>query len=606
MNVNKAFDETSAVLSGSATAEDKTTAIKAVIDKCRTLTFKTIRELLGYHFVVPSYQRGYKWKSQQVHDLLNDIHEFSESNRSADHDRQFYCLQPIIVKKEGDKWHLIDGQQRLTTIYLILTYLEEKPSSFKLKYNTRTESRVFLDELNEKSFTEIPDNGKNIDIHHFQEAMRAIKEWFEEKETRSWKNVFLDKTQVIWYSPDATNQHSGDTRSAEIAVFSRINSGKIPLTNSELIRALFIHYSKNFNSEEVALLQQNKIASEWDYIEQQLHDEDFWCFVTLGNPFPKKGYANRIEFLLDLIESQKEKSKMDDTYSTFRRYSNWINHEKKEVVKLWQELKDLYYRFHEWYVDRDLYHLAGFARLAKINISVTDLLEMADKQTQSELIRSIKEKIRKAFFSESVEEALNETDYGNGDAVRKILLLFNVALAVANKHSAFFNFRSYLGTSWDIEHIRSRTPEGDKKKLLKDILVYWNYQADDESDSLKNRALRACSAKETIPDDLIQEVAKSFEDPNEKNNENFVHDIGNLCLLDSKTNRGYGNSPFPVKRKIILDRISVGQFVPPGTQNIFLKIYSSNISNMMFWQQKDADEYKEKIIDAIESLLGGN
>lgn len=597
MDTDRVFEEIDNILSApNITDADKTKQVKEFMDQSRKLTFKTIRELLGYHFVVPSYQRGYKWKSQQVYDLLNDIYEFSLSNRSAD---QFYCLQPIIVKKEGDKWHLIDGQQRLTTIYLILTYLKERPFAFKLNYNTRTESRDFLEKLNEKSFTSIPDNGKNIDIHHFQEAMRTIKEWFDKEGPGGWKNTFLDQTQVIWYSPDTTDQHSADTRSAEIAVFSRINSGKIPLTNSELIRALFIHYSKNSNSEEVALLQQNKIASEWDYIEQQLHDEDFWCFVTLGNPFPKKGYANRIEFLLDLIESQKEKSKMDDTYSTFRMYSNWINHEKKEVVKLWQELKDLYYRFHEWYVDRDLYHLTGFARLARINLSVTELLKMANEQTQSDLSEGIKKEIQSALFGENygVRKKLEEINYGD-NSVGKILLLFNVSLAVANKNSAFFPFHAYLENSWDIEHIRSQTPTSDIKTWCGAILKYWG---PDNKSELAEKLRRYVDGKgdETV----IELVRKEFR---EDDSQDFKHDIGNLSLLDAGTNRSYGNAPYPVKRNEILERIGSGQFVPQGTQNVFLKIYSSNISNMMFWQQKDADEYKEKIIDAIESLLGGN
>ena len=62
-----------------------------------------------------------------IKDLLDDIHEFSQSpyknNQAGDNDR-FYCLQPIIVTQEKEKgaWKVIDGQQRLTTLYLIYLY----------------------------------------------------------------------------------------------------------------------------------------------------------------------------------------------------------------------------------------------------------------------------------------------------------------------------------------------------------------------------------------------------------------------------------------------------------------------------------------------------
>ena len=62
-------------------------------------------------FYVPSYQRGYRWDETQVTALLNDVYKNGENP---------YCLQPIVVRKgDNGRYELIDGQQRLTTLYII-------------------------------------------------------------------------------------------------------------------------------------------------------------------------------------------------------------------------------------------------------------------------------------------------------------------------------------------------------------------------------------------------------------------------------------------------------------------------------------------------------
>lgn len=76
-----------------------------------------------FSFYIPSYQRGYRWTERQVTDLLDDICEFIKKDKTKD---EFYCLQPVVVKPNNDTWEVIDGQQRLTTIYLLLKYFNNR------------------------------------------------------------------------------------------------------------------------------------------------------------------------------------------------------------------------------------------------------------------------------------------------------------------------------------------------------------------------------------------------------------------------------------------------------------------------------------------------
>jgi uncharacterized protein with ParB-like and HNH nuclease domain len=66
-------------------------------------------------FYVPAYQRGYRWGEVEVRRLLDDIWYSREKP---------YYLQPVVVKQHGDEWELVDGQQRLTTLFLIFQYMK--------------------------------------------------------------------------------------------------------------------------------------------------------------------------------------------------------------------------------------------------------------------------------------------------------------------------------------------------------------------------------------------------------------------------------------------------------------------------------------------------
>src|SRR5690554_6292067 len=106
----------------------------------------SVSELFGKHFFIPAYQRGYRWEMRQITDLLKDILEFQKkANSRALGLGEFYCLQPLIVlyREEEDIWEVVDGQQRLTTMYILLSYLATRgdygipPELFYIEYETR-------------------------------------------------------------------------------------------------------------------------------------------------------------------------------------------------------------------------------------------------------------------------------------------------------------------------------------------------------------------------------------------------------------------------------------------------------------------------------------
>ena len=88
----------------------------------------------NFKFYISSYQRGYRWSADQVCQLIEDLEEFYNYHYKYD-ENKFYCLQPLVVKeREGKKENgeniesvmleVIDGQQRLTTILILLQALQ--------------------------------------------------------------------------------------------------------------------------------------------------------------------------------------------------------------------------------------------------------------------------------------------------------------------------------------------------------------------------------------------------------------------------------------------------------------------------------------------------
>ena len=334
----------------------------------KSVEMRSIEKLRGYNFLIPSYQRGYRWEKREVEDLLNDIYEFKQNNNEG-----FYCLQPLVLKKlnitnKNNVYEVIDGQQRLTTIYLILKYLKSKniieENIYTITYSTREDSKKFLEE-NLEYIT-------HIDFEYMYEAYKIINEWFntDEKE-KEIKDILLpnktDKKSVkfIWYEPTDKNH---------IEIFTRINIGKIPLTNSELIKALFLQKA-NFKHDEnfdEALYEhtQIEIASEWDYIENTLQDDRFWGFIN--NDINQK--YNRIDYIFEivsdkLLKNDKEISEEDkkeigaDKYKTFRYfYKKWKNNEDKMsfMKDTWKEIRYCFYAMNKWYNDLTFYHYIGF------------------------------------------------------------------------------------------------------------------------------------------------------------------------------------------------------------------------------------------------------
>jgi hypothetical protein len=587
------------------------------------LVLKPISELLDMSFYIPAYQRGYRWTERQVTDLLNDVLEFCDKDNLSKN--EFYCLQPIVIKAREEEWELVDGQQRLTTIFLILSFFngrlseEYRKKIFSLEYETRVDSKAYLNTLSEV------DKEKNIDFFHIYESYQVIRDWFKTYVNRinDIESVFLNKVKVIWYEVKETID--------PIDVFTRLNMGKIPLTNGELVKALYLR-SSNFDQNE-ATLQQLKIAQEWDGIEKTLQADSFWYFISNDDP-----YSNRIEFILNLMADEvptSEDVKRDPNY-TFLVFNKIFANTDSVLNKEWLKVKKYFMTIEEWFNDRYLYHLIGF--LINQEESISKIKEISDKcdskytfrnklkdlifnkllNTNGKTINSFDEKELDVF----IRKSLANWDYtNNAGRIRLALLLFNIASLVASpKSNMRFQFDSYKKDDWDIEHVRSiksRQPDTPhaQKAWLENVLKYFTGESDDTAQRNASKSLlkqekmfckeallliEGTTFNSELFEELYDKLIMHFGDDKEQEVDNT---LGNLTLLDASTNRSYKNSVFPIKRQRIIGLDKTGTFVPLCTKNLFLKYYSKQVNNMMVWTDKDRGDHFDAIVSVLVSFF---
>jgi uncharacterized protein with ParB-like and HNH nuclease domain len=539
------------------------------------LQLKKINDLHEYKFHIPSYQRGYRWTDKEVVDLLNDISEFKPREVDDTDDKTWYCLQPIVIKRrEDEQYEVIDGQQRLTTIYLILHYLNqryrEKPKIFSLSYQTREDSGEFLENLSKDIESE-----ENIDFFYISQAFKTVCNWFNQPNFNiiDFESKFTFHSKVIWYESNESDS---------IAIFTRINIGKIPLTNAELIKALFLN-SSNFEKSKAdkIRLKQLEISTEWDNIEHSLQNNNFWYFLN-----ENRVSTNRIEFIFNIMNDELDQT---DNYSTFRFFNKKFQNKTQQTIETnWLEIKKYFQTFYEWYEERDLYHKIGYL-IAVGNTTIKELYIKSVSLTKT----AFKELLDTAIKDSLKKVSLDNLQYGD-KKVKDVLLLYNILTMLNNtQDNSYFPFEVYKNEKWDIEHITSVTDSipANKEQWLKDARIF----IDEESDGGAELKARAGSCDLEDNDEfevLFKDIVVHF---NSYLKDEDINDISNLALLDSETNRGYKNAVFPLKRKTIIDREKSGTFIPICTKNVFLKYFSEYPPKISFWTQEDRDNYDQDL-----------
>lgn len=637
------------------------------------LKIKHVADLKGMTFRIPSYQRGYRWERKQIMQLLDDLQDFAnsiaaaklmdsknqmwnkknpnEASKRIDNELNigYYCLQPLaVVKNNEDTYDIIDGQQRLTTIYLILHYLGIQ--LYSLSFESR-DAGFFATNNFAKSNNEAL---QNIDFYFMTKAYEVIEDWFknnpknEIKELLSPKDYSNDKEQndlllhdvrFIWYETSAISA---------ITTFNNLNYGKIGLTAAELVKAALFECDRyEYEKRPIEISNAFSRSIKWSAMEESLQNKYFWGMIH-----PEKGESDlHLEFILRFVAEEIDQiMQYSNKYNWNEQDSDWIytiidqaiadenleNDHKEKLLDLtqrvdyiWIQIQKVFTVFRNWFEDRTLYHQIGLYILIKTKgwgvrkqtslEIISELYNLYNNTLKSEFSEQLRNMIGDLV---KASKALDQLRYGSDDMeIRKILLLYNVEVTLDNQQEEP-RFPFHLAGSKELkslEHIHPQNLDDDEidyegikrwfntryqilnaqgvttnsnKLALQNAINNLNINLKDEQTFKKNE--QQCRQD-------LHEIDKEFDELAEMNSE-IMHSIKNLALVDGPTNSALSNNLMDEKRTILKLRSQIPEskeepesYIPIGTWYAFNKYYSSNVQDLKFWTKHDREAYFDVI-----------
>ena len=641
------------------------------------LELLAIPELCNKNFFIPDYQRGYRWGEIQIRQMLEDIYSFIYDKNAAG---SFYCLQPVVVKKmtpdevaanklesafDNNTWYeVIDGQQRLTTIRIILALESQidrfNKMRFNMYYQTRPElgklfDKLRIDEEEERfivKFDNDNDQCNDIDSWHIHNAANKILDWFQngsgyfKPSIQEFKGGFYENfsntkekdksVQVIWYELC--------DKSDPYEMFKRLNDKSISLNNAELIRGMFLSDSAVYKGEELLLSQfdedvrpivekrelarkQSHIIEEWDIIEKQLWDDKFWSFIKKEKNSDE--YSCRIEYIFDLIS--KKTSNQKDSLYTYLEFDGMLKSGAvKDLWDLWLKVETYFSLLMAWYNDRYYYHKIGFLTTELGSSVLIEMLSESTNVSKKEFKKTIEGRINSAIHDKKKpgRKILDYTYKDDYNMLKRVLFLYNVETTY-KQGLEFFPFERYKDYEWTLEHIHAQNSERIDHSI-KDKWVEWfdenkkvlerlsSRLPNDENLKLlisffNNEYNRLINYKDkyTFNDvtKVFDLVLKYFNDLSaQEGTPTVMHGISNMALLSGSTNASIGNSVFEVKRQMIMDDDARGNYIPLCTRKVFLKYYNKNDKNFtvqqnFYWSDKDRKHYLEDIKEVLKPYI---
>ena len=539
-------------------------------------------------FFIPSYQRGYRWTADEVTKLLDDIWESGG---------QPYSLQPIVVKSHGENaWELIDGQQRLTTLWILLRFMQKGADRYSLQYETRPGSQEYLRQL------DAGQAAKNIDYFFMHQAHATITDWFTNKMGSQYTQFLIDEmfrflstsVKVIWYQAPA------DTPS--IPLFTRLNQGRIPLTDAELIKAVLL--TRIAQTKEG---RETEVAAQWDGIERDLQRDDIWAFIASHNALTTEPHGTRIGLLLDTLAQKPAKdARRYYTFDSLREKAD------KESLAFWDEVVALHAQILGWFEEPHWYNKIGF--LVACGISIGEILRLAKGLKKSAFDDALTVRIREVLniSADDLDDALRYDDHKGGyPKLQRLLLLFNVEIT-----NGRFPFEKHVGEVWSLEHIHAQNAQDltraeqwatwlqEHRKALQNIATEDKKASIDELLAAIDEATSKLHTPRFGQEHFNALASDILVALNDGAVEGADHSIANLALLSHGANAALGNAVFEVKRSKVLVMDKAGEYIPTATRNVFLKYYTdAGRLQPHFWGEADKTAYLREIKEKLASYL---
>jgi hypothetical protein len=570
------------------------------------------------YYNIPLYQRGYKWEPKHVNKLLDDIAGFQ---LGAD---KFYCLQNITIVPKDDYFNVVDGQQRLTTLTILLSYLNKKGLVFNKvcfpENSIRKETNSFLNTVITKEGAAFPDQEWDFfiknnpdydhqDINHIYIVYQTIATWFESKAESNgairdeFCNTLLNHVKLI------INKIDGST--SEEKIFGNLNSKRVPLDGADLVRAILITrvaYEEGKREGDIKNIvrvneRRVKIGWELDQINNWWSKKEvrnyFVAFISIQSEeigvnvklFNDTDYPINLLYLLFAEKRGEPKLTLE-----------LVEKNNNDALGLYKELLKLHYTLQDWFANREIYHYLGYLfNQRKADFKFSQLWKMWERTpNRQRFISDLLLLIKRSLCIE--DELVNYGDpeinwYKDQPILLVHSLVFMDIIHSLKKNQAFLPHTAFIKQNNDIEHIFPKNPEEvDEKKDFVEFLNKNIVPKGTEFDLTKF---------DTKKDDATYlNKLKGFIDENIKSYK--INSIGNLVLLYASLNRSIRNYGYSKKRARVIEYFHKGNFIQPHTFQVFVRYFNDKDdenNDYEHWTSADITANAKFINDTIVNFF---
>lgn len=545
-----------------------------------------LKEQKKEYYNIPLYQRGYKWEPKHVNKLLDDINNFI-----GDSDK-FYCLQNITIVPDAHYFNIVDGQQRLTTLTILLAFLEEKSLvTNKVRFpdnSIRKETNHFLNAIITNTHAGFPsvswdtfvsDNPQydHQDIYHIFSVYLAISTWFDLRKEKKPTIVKEFRSKLLKHVKLIVNKVEGST--TEEKIFGNLNSKRIPLDGADLVRAMLItrvaheEGKREGDIKNIVRVNERRVKIGWEldqinnWWSQEPVKEYFSKFINIVSEevgvgvklFDDIKYPINLLYLL-FAEKRSEKSL---TLELIEQHNN-------NALGLYKELLKLHYTLQDWFCDRKIYHFLGylFNQVKKKEINFPIIWKLwTEAKDRSSFITDIKKLIKKSLSADdgvviSFEDQNINWYQDEPDNLVRSLILMDIVHSL-KKDQPFLPPSAFVKTNNDIEHIFPQNPQEVKKK--KEFVAFLNGISEKRFDVSKFDQKKNSEKYISEMESFIKSHISGYK----------INSIGNLVLLYSSLNRSISNSTYSVKRARIINFFHEGNFIQPHSFQVFARYFNN-------------------------------
>lgn len=551
---------------------------------------QTIADVFKHWYTVPSYQRHYVWDSDNVHDLLSDF----ELNYQKHKDDEYF-LGSYIYQDKGNEYDLLDGQQRITTLFLLFAFLRDcdktpkeikKPcgeyifqeanvmegieEQVRLKYAIRGNVGQFIsDNIVNTNISEMwdkfgveRDKNANESIRHICNTLLCIKSFFESHpniDITSYAKYICTKVVMIYVS--------ADTLEDAFRLFSIMNDRGLKLSNSDIL--------KSSNLEKITKdSEMNKCAKQWEELQS-----------NLGSNFDR--FLSYVR--MTLLKSRQRSTLLDE----FEKFVFASSNGKAPLLKQGKAFFDYVEKSYEGYnkvIELDEMDNKPFCNLIsvlKASMPSTDWVPVVMHYYSKFRENGIYDFTLKVACKNIADAICGEVPTSRIDHLSAIMkdidIAANANVVINNAQLFSFDKQKFLS------NVQSDVYGGKYTKALLMLLEL------DVKDKTQYNDWGMISIEHILPQtpDANSQWVKDFTP---QQIVDFTHKVGNLCLISRRKNASLSNLDYMDKRKRYFEK-NIGAF--PHT----LQIYNRYPTK---WTPEEFKENQANTITQIKKIFGIN